>query len=102
MLQTISDELAHVGAFINEQVEAGVERQSILDQQSRAFARRLERLQSITAMVGSMITGKINAGPWTPDQKTLLASAVLSFRWRTHVRHSRGVHFRGALHLSNT
>ena len=77
MLQRLADELTGVGACVAEQVRAGLPLEDVLESHLQAFTTMIQQLQSLTSLDASMLTSKINAGPWSGAQKTQLARAVL-------------------------
>lgn len=85
----VGDDLDAVSAFVREQVAAGISKEFVIDQQSKALVSRLTNLGSLTCGECTQLTRKINGGPWPPPQRQLLANTVLALTTNVVVKQPR-------------
>eukprot|EP00959_Pyramimonas_sp_CCMP1952_P146747 3071819-Pyramimonas_sp.AAC.1 len=64
--------------FINAQVAAGIPKEVLLSEQAHALQVAVKATANVTVEVATQVSQEVAAGPWTAEQKVMLASALRS------------------------
>lgn len=78
MSDSFLKELSGVGDLLQAQVDAGMNGADVMEQLVRSFEARIDAHPALRSEQKAALTAAINAGPWTADQKKMLATAVLA------------------------
>ena len=74
-LSVVAD-LDATACFLRQQAEIHVDITAVQHAQVKSLCQKIQSLHRMDAPDAASISQKINAGPWTADQKTALANAV--------------------------
>ena len=74
---SIQVELAEVNDLVGSQVRAGLERDDVLEAVFRSWSERLSDLGPINTQAKGQLTQALQLGPWTSEQRKVLARTIL-------------------------
>ena len=75
---SIASELENAGSLIEVQVAAGMGEADVKEILARSYEARITELPTLSSEQKAKLTSAINGGPWTTEQRKMLASAVLN------------------------
>ena len=74
----IAGELADARKLIMEQVTAGMGEADVTESLARSYEARIADLPALRSEQRTQLTLAVNGGPWSKEQKKMLAAAVLN------------------------
>ena len=74
----IAGELADARKLIMEQVTAGMGEADVTESLARSYEARIADLPALRSEQRTQLTSAVNGGPWSKEQKKMLAAAVLN------------------------
>ena len=74
---SLMKELSDATALLKAQTDAGMNENDVKEMMARSFEARIDAYPSLSACDKSSLTSEITRGPWSAEQKKMLAASVL-------------------------